>query len=114
MQPDYIYKPQPLAPIEDMLVLNQTLFSNTFNSNPKQVELAIDFNPKFSGEIANYPAGDMIRIDIVVADCTPNYSNLDKLFSWGGNTNLSEAIRNTLQDLNLVGRPVYSYFVKTN
>ena len=76
------------------------------------MELAIDFNPKFSGEIANYPAGDMIRIDIVVADCTPNYSNLDKLFSWGGNTNLSEAIRNTLQDLNLVGRPVYSYFVK--
>ncbi len=114
MLPDYIYRPQSLAPIEDMLVLNQTLFSNTLKSSPKQVELAIDFNPKFSGEIANYPTGDMIRIDIVVADCMPNYSNLDKLFSWGGNTNLSEAIRNTLQDLNLVNRPVYSYFVKTN
>ena len=35
MLPDYIYKPQTLAPIEDMLVLNQTLFSNTFNSNPE-------------------------------------------------------------------------------
>lgn len=115
MLPDFVYKSQNPTVINDAFVLNQALFNNTFKSDPGKVELAIDFDSKFNGDMIGYNDGDLLRIDIVVTESEPNLSNIDKLFSWGANTSLSESIRNTLQDLNPASKctPIYTYFIKT-
>ena len=110
---DYIYTPKSLAQIMDAFVLNQTLFANTLQTDPSKVEIGIDFKPGFSGSIGGYQPGDMIRLDIVIAECEPNISALSSLFSWQGNSNLADAIKNTLQNLKPENRVIYSYFIKT-
>ena len=96
----------------DAFVLNQTLFANTMQTNPSRVEIGIDLKPGFSGNIGGYEQGDMIRLDVVIAECEPNISGLQSLFSWGGNTNLADAIKNTLQNMKPQNRVIYSYFIK--
>lgn len=75
-------------------------------------DVAIDFRPGFSGSVANMPEGDLLRVDVVIADCAPRYDALPALFEWDGNRSLVEAVRNTLQALPPKGRVVYTYFVK--
>ena len=110
---EYIYTPKSPAQIMDAFVLNQTLFANTLQTDPSKVEIGIDFKPGFSGSIGGYQPGDMIRLDIVIAECEPNISALSSLFSWQGNSNLADAIKNTLQNLKPENRVIYSYFIKT-
>lgn len=114
--PEYQYDashPLPTSEIKDFLVLDQKLFNTTKTNNPSKVEIGIKFIDGASGQIQGYKPGDMIRLDIVIAQCEPNTNRLQELFSWSGNTNLKDAIVNTLQNLNPVGRVVYSYFIKT-
>lgn len=112
--PDYIYKnPLPTPQILDVFELNETLFENTKKTDPSKVEIAVDLKSGFSGIIGGYTPGDMIRLDIVIDDCEPNTEKLETLFSWDGNTSLSDAIKNTLQNLNPKNRVIYSYFIKT-
>lgn len=111
--PEYIYTPQSTSQIMDMFELNQTLFANTLNTAPSNVEIGIDLKPSFSGNIGGYAPGDMIRLDVVISKCEPNISELSTLFSWGGNSNLADAIKNTLQNMKPENRVIYSYFIKT-
>ncbi len=111
---EYIYTPQSPVQIMDAFVLNQTLFANTLRTNPSKVEIGIDFKPGFNGDIVGgFQQGDMIRLDVVIAKCEPNISELSSLFSWGGNSNLADAIKNTLQNMKPENRVIYSYFIKT-
>lgn len=111
---DYIYTPKSPAQIKDAFVLNQTLFANTLQTDPSKVEIGIDFKPGFNGDIVGgFQQGDMIRLDVVIAKCEPNISELSSLFSWGGNSNLADAIKNTLQNMKPENRVIYSYFIKT-
>ena len=112
--PEFIYSPQTSAQIMDAFVLNQTLFDNTMRTDPSKVEIGIDLRPGFSGIIGGYEQGDMIRLDVVIAKCEPNISGLSLLFSWEGNSNLTDAIKNTLQNMKPENRVIYSYFIKTN
>lgn len=111
--PEYVYTPQSSAQVMDVFELNQTLFDNTRQTDPSKVEIGIDLKRGFNGSIGGYNPGDMIRLDIVIADCEPNISLLPSLFSWGGNSNLADAIKNTLQNMKPNNRVIYSYFIKT-
>ncbi len=110
---EFVYTPQSPAQIMDVFVLNQALFENTKKTDPSHVEIGIDLKPGFNGNIGGYNPGDMIRIDLVISDCEPNISGLSSLFSWGSNSNLADAIKNTLQNMKPKNRVIYSYFVKT-
>lgn len=112
--PEFVYTSLTPAQIMDAFVLNQTLFANTMQTNPSRVEIGIDLKPGFSGNIGGYEQGDMIRLDVVIAECEPNISGLQSLFSWGGNTNLADAIKNTLQNMKPQNRVIYSYFIKNS
>lgn len=112
--PEFIYTSQSPAQIMDAFVLNQTLFANTMQTDPSKVEIGIDLAPGFSGNIVGgFQLGDMIRLDVVIAECEPNISGLSSLFSWSGNSNLADAIKNTLQNMKPKNRVIYSYFIKT-
>lgn len=105
--------PRGISQIMDLLELDQKLFAKTYSETPDKVEIGIKFCDGASGKVEGYTPGEMLRLDIVIAQCEPSIERLDELFSWPGNTNLRDAIRGTLQELNPVGRVVYSYFVKT-
>lgn len=100
--------------IKDLLVLDQDLFNKTMaQSGGKKAEIGIKFSPNFKGSIIGGDPHDLLRIDVTIAESQPNLSpRLDKLFSWGANTNLRDAIRNTLQELNPKGTVIYTYFAK--
>lgn len=110
---EYIYSPQSPSQIMDAFELNQTLFDNTMRTDPSKVEIGIDLKSGFSGTIGGYTQGDMIRLDVIIAECDPNISLLPSLFSWNGNSNLADAIKNTLQNMKPEKRVIYSYFIKT-
>lgn len=112
---DYTKYTKSPAEIKDMLVLDQKLFEETMaQSAGKKVEIGIDFSPNFRGQIIGGEPSDLYRIDVVIADSEPNVgAHLDDLFAWGANTNLSDAIRNTLRELNPKGTVIYTYFVRT-
>lgn len=111
--PEYIYTPKSSAQILGAFVINQELFTNTKATDLSKVEIGIDLKPGFSGNIGSYTQGDMIRLDVVIAECEPNISGLPSLFSWVDNSNLADAIKNTLQNMKPENRVIYSYFIKT-
>lgn len=105
--PEFNYEKGPgsTGDVEDMFV-----FSGKENGNT--ADIAIDFRPHFNGTVANMPMGDLLRVDIVIADCEPRYDLLPSLFEWTGNRSLIEAVKNTLQDQNPTGRVIYTYYIK--
>ena len=111
--PDYIYNKVAPVEIHDMLAFDKQLFEKGVASSPSHVELAVNFDPKFSGTIIGYQPGDMLRIDICITECEPNYDQLPSLFQWPGNDNLFESVKNTLQDMCPVGRVIYSYIIRS-
>ena len=108
LKPEYIYKPQPLAGVNDMLTFDLGEFMESYKANPAAATLAIDFDKNFDGK-----APGLVRVDIVIAEAQPVTEHLNELFAWGVNENLSSAIRNVLQELRPVGTPVYTYFIQT-
>lgn len=118
--PEYNYTPQPCPNVRDLFVLDSDIMEESQRQNPDQTEIAIDFSPNFTPSTLNVQSGDLLRIDIVVAKATPNLGKLNDLFSWGPdknkqiNSNLSEAIRNTIQESEISpqGQILFTYFVK--
>ena len=92
--------------IEDMFVFGGKV-------KGKNAEIALDFRPMFGGVVANMPPTDLIRVDVVIADCEPDYDILPALFEWPGNTSMIQAVKNTLQDQNPIGKVIYTYFLKS-
>ena len=111
---DYKENQSKPAEIKDLLILDQDLFAQSMaQSNGKKAEIGIIFSPQFKGNIIGGEQGDLLRIDVTIAESQPNLSaRLDQLFSWGANNNLRDAIRNTLQELNPVGTVIYTSFAK--
>lgn len=115
LKTEYIYSPEQYPTIEEMFILNKSLFENNFQDDKSKVEIAVKFHENFTGILQNPNA--IIRIDVVVKKCTPIVNNLT-IFEWESttnkskkNTSLSEAIRNTLDNINPKGVIIYSYFI---
>lgn len=102
---DYTKGPGAIGEVQDMFV-----FSGNVSGN--NADISLDFRPHFSGTVANMPMGDLLRVDIVITECEPRYDVLPSLFEWAGNRSLIEAVKNTLQDQNPVGRVIYTYYIK--
>ncbi len=94
------------ARIQDMFVFGGSVKDG-------KAELALDFRRYFGGEVANMPPTDLIRVDVVIAECEPRYGVLSPLFEWTGNTSLIQAVKNTLEDQNPIGHVIYTYFLKS-
>ncbi len=116
--PDYAYNPAETPLISDFLVLDNDLLAESIEeSKGKKAEIGITFSPNFHGALVGANSGDMLRVDVVIDEAQPNTSlELDELFSWGlqskQNSNLTDAIRNTLHQTNPKGKVIYTYFVK--
>lgn len=118
--PEYNYTPQACPNIRDLFALDTDIMEESQRENPDLTEIAIDFSPNFSPNTLTVQSGDLLRIDVVIAKATPNLDKLNDLFSWGPdkngqmNNNLSEAIRNTIQEseINPQGQILFTYFVK--
>lgn len=79
----------------------------------QEATIALDFMPGFSGVVANMPPTDLLRVDVVIAECEPRYELLPPLFEWAGNRSLVEAVKNTLQDQDPTGHTIYTYYIKS-
>lgn len=90
----------------------QDMFVFTGKLNGNQADISVDLRPQFSGIVANMPMGNLLRVDVVIADCEPRYDVLPALFAWPGNNSLVEAVKNTLQDRNPIGQVIYTYYVR--
>lgn len=118
--PEYNYTPQPCPVVQELFALDTAVMEESKRQNPDQTEIAIDFSPNFNPSTLSVQSGDLLRVDVVVAKATPNLDKLSSLFSWGPdkngqmNSNLSEAIRNTIQEsqINPQGQILFTYFVK--
>lgn len=102
---DYTKGPGPIGEVQDMFVF-------TGNVKDQTADISLDFRPHFNGTVANMTMDDLLRVDIVIADCEPRYDALPSLFEWAGNRSLIEAVKNTLQDQNPIGRVIYTYYIK--
>jgi hypothetical protein len=118
VKPEYVYEPQEKQSLTDVFILNQTLFTNTFQSDKGKTEIGVSFAPAFNAtKIPN--AKSLIRVVVSVGKTTVNSSNpvLEK-FKWttsGGMTNaaLYESVKSTLEELKPAGKAIYTYYIKT-
>lgn len=113
----YVAKPTPELP--EVMTLDGTLFANTLKDNPAETELGVTFHPNFKSADA-ISACRLVRIDIVIAECTPNFGDINANFSWESvtrpgkrNESLQESVRNTLLDMSPKGKAIYTYYVRT-
>ena len=104
---DYTKGPGAITPVHDM-------FKFTGNVNGKKADIAIDMLPSFTGQVAGMTMSDLIKVDVKISKCEPNYDALSALFEWDGNTSLVEAVKNTLQEHNPKGKIIYTYYIKAN
>lgn len=102
---DYTQGGSAISQVEDLFV-----YSGKIDDGKATVN--IDFRPGFSGEIANMNTSDLMRVDVVIADCEPKYDVVDQLFGWEGNSSLSQSVRNTLQEMKPAGKVIYSFFIR--
>ena len=111
---DYSKSPGQVGEIKDMFIFDNELFSKSYKSNPANTELGIKFNPGFTGQILQLGDGEHIfRVDIIVKSASIcDLNTLNQLFGWTGNDCLYSSVKNALQDMNPVGRPIYSYFIR--
>ena len=117
----YLYKNE-ITPIDEVFTLNQELFTNNKKDHADKVELQVKMHPNYKIANIKNPNG-LIRIDMVIEDCIFNDSNPQLMdFQWKSgtvkdktNNSLAEAIRNTLQDPQILpkGKIIYSYYIKT-
>ena len=123
LKPEWIYSyKNEITPIDEVFVLNQELFTNNKKDHADKVELQIKMHPNYKVANIKNPNG-LIRVDMVIDDCSFNDSNTQLLdFQWNSgtmkdkiNNSLSEAIRNALQDPQVLpkGKVIYSFYIKT-
>jgi hypothetical protein len=115
--PEWIYKSKEPVLLKEVFTLNTELYNNGFKNNKNKIEIGTKYDPVFNGSQIINPNG-LLRVDIVIADCNPNFDKLN-LFKWESvttkgkqNESLAEAIRNTLDKVNPKGKIIYSYFIK--
>ncbi len=112
-----------ITPIDEVFMLNQDLFINNKKDHADKVELQIKMHTNYKLEKIKNP-NSLLRLDIVIEDCVFNDSNPQLLdFQWKSctvktqpiNTSISESIRNTLQDPQVLpkGKVLYSFYIKT-
>jgi len=118
VKPEYLYKPQEQQPMTDLFILNQTLFTNTYQSDKSKTEIGISFAPTFTSAKVSNPNG-LTRLMITVGKATVNTDNpvLDKL-KWtnaagSANTALYESVKSALEELKPDGKTIYTYYIKT-
>jgi len=117
--PEWIYTPKDIKPMKEIFALDTVIFRNSMTNSDKQaIEIAIKYHDNFDVSTLKDFKG-LLRIEVVIADCEPNLSKLENLFSWESittkgrtNTSLSEAIRNTLDKVNPKEEVIYTYFVQ--
>ena len=116
---EWKYTPKPVNEYREVFALDGTLFDNTKKENPEETELGIVYHKNFRDPSAISNAR-LLRVDIVIADCTPNFGDINSNFSWESitqkgkrNESLQEAVRNTLLDMNPQGKTIYSYYIQT-
>lgn len=116
---EWEYKPLSTTPLNEVFELNSELYKNGFKESKNNIEIGTKYHPNFDGTQITNPGG-LLRVDIVISECNPNFEKLNDLFSWKSTTvrdkrneSLSEAIRNTLKEVNPQGKAIYSYFIKT-
>ena len=115
---EYKYNRQSCPEVQNLFVLDSDIMAESRKENPDRTEIAIDFSPNFSAATLSVLPEDLLRVDVLVAKAAPELGRLDELFSWGPanrrNNNLSEAIRNTLQDQEVTpqGQTLFTYFIK--
>lgn len=102
---DYSKGGGTISEVADLFIYNGRLEDGKASIN-------IDFLPGFSGEIANMSSSDLLRVDVIIAECRPKYGVIDELFAWDGNDSLAQAVRNTLQDINPQGKIIYTFFIR--
>ena len=107
---DFEYKASQPTEIKDMLTFDKDLFAQSESDG--KVKLAVNLDPKFDGTIVGAEPADMLRADIYITECEPNYDKLPELFQWTGNDNLYESVKNTLQDLRPNGKVIYSFIIR--
>lgn len=111
---DYTKGPGHISEIKDMLIFDNELFLNTYRKNPSKTELGIKFKPGFTGDILQLGEdAHVFRVDIIVKSASIcDLNTLNQLFCWSGNDCLFASVKNTLQDMNPQGFPIYSYFIR--
>ena len=116
ISPEYDYSKSPgqVDEIKDMFIFDDELFTNTYKSNPANTELGIKFKPGFTGQILQLGDGEHIfRVDFIVKSASIcDLNTLNQLFGWTGNDCLYSSVKNALQDMNPIGRSIYSYFIR--
>ncbi|MDO7744408.1 MAG: hypothetical protein MUP99_11560, partial [Pedobacter sp.] len=118
LKEQWVYQPAAGSALNEVFVLNKTLFTNTKNTDNKNAEFGVSFDSKFSVKNVQNPNG-LIKTNIVLNTAIPNLTNpkLSK-FQWLNakkvpNTALYESIKNTLQELTPANKVIYSYYIKT-
>ncbi|WP_158797878.1 hypothetical protein [Pedobacter sp. L105] len=118
LKDEWIYKPEAGVSLNEVFILNKSLFTNTKASENKKVEFGVAFDPKFNLKNIKNPEG-LVKVDILLNTAKPNLTNakLSK-FQWINSENipniaLSESIKNTLQELKPANKVIYSYYIKT-
>ncbi|WGQ11301.1 hypothetical protein QG516_06485 [Pedobacter gandavensis] len=118
LKEEWLYKSSAGSLLNDIFILNKALFTNTKNSDQKNTEIAVSFDPKFNLKNIQNPDA-LIKVDILLVDAKPNLQNskLSK-FQWMNanqvpNVALYESIRNTLEEVKPVNKNIYSYYIKT-
>ena len=118
LKEQWLYKPTAATPLNEVFTLNKSLFTNTKNSDNKNAEFGVSFDPQYNLKNIQNPKG-LIKVDIVLNSATPNLANtkLSK-FQWNNvkhipNIALYESIKNTLQELKPANKVIYSYYIKT-
>lgn len=118
LKEQWIYKPEPIIPLDEVFILNKPLFTNTKNQDHKNVEFGVSFDPKFNLKNIHDPNG-IVKVDIVLNTAIPNLSNVKlSKFQWVNakhvpNIALYESIKNTLQEVKPTNKVIYSYYIKT-
>ena len=99
--------------------MNKRDAARAAKENAEKTEIGIVFHPNYNDNEALRNAR-LVRVDVVIAECTPNYDNLDELFSWESinvkgekNDALAQSIKNALQEVNPKGKAIYSYYIYT-
>lgn len=105
-----------LPEIVDLFVFDNDPAINPNIEQPAGKEIAIAFSDAFDGEIKGSGTADegiLIRIDVVIKSVDDKTKEeLEPLFKWGDNNNLSESVRLALQDVRPTDNTIYTYYVK--
>lgn len=118
LKEQWIYQQKPAEAVNEVFTLNKTLFTNTRNTDKKNVEFGVAFDSMFNLKSIHNLAG-LMKVDILLNRAAPNLNGakLSK-FQWKNakgipNVALYESIKNSLQELKPARKVVYSYYIKT-